>query len=172
MEHDIKKDFDTLYNAHAKAIYRFAFLKTGSQEMAHDVTAETFCRYYEYSQTHKAIDNEKAFLYRIARNYIIDWYRKKSKEGVIAYEIDVHELAASDDIIKDLSVRELYAEVRKAMKHLKKEYEDIIFLHFVEDLSVQEIAKVINATENNTRVTLHRAIASLKKKFSFNEKDE
>ena len=140
--------------------------------MAHDVTAETFCRYYEYSQTHKAIENEKAFLYRIARNYIIDWYRKKSKESTITYEFGVHDVIASnDDIMKDVIVRELYAEVRKAMKYLKKEYEDIIFLHFVEDLSVQEIAKVINASENTTRVTLHRAIASLKKKFSFNEKD-
>lgn len=171
MEHDIKKDFDTLYNTHAKAIYRFAFLKTGSKEMAHDVTSETFCRYYEYSQTHKAIENEKAFLYRVARNYIIDWYRKKSKEGPIAYDVDVHDLAGTDDIMKDLSVRDLYQEVRNAMKYLKKEYEDIILLHFIEDLSVQEIAVVNNATENTTRVTLHRAITSLKKKFPFNEKD-
>jgi RNA polymerase sigma-70 factor (ECF subfamily) len=171
MENDTKNDFDTLYNDHVKAIYRFAFLKTGSKEMAHDITAETFCRYYEYSKTHTDIENKKAFLYRIARNYIIDWYRKKSKEGTIAYDVDVNDLASSEDFIKDLSVRELYQEVRDAMKYLKKEYKDIILLHFIEELTVQEIAVINNVTENSTRVTLHRAILSLKKKFSFNEKD-
>ena len=80
-------------------------------------------------------------------------------------------MASHDDIMKDLLTKELYCEVRQAMKFLKKEYEDIIFLHVVEDLSVQEIAKILNATENTTRVTLHRAIASLRKKISLNEKD-
>ena len=76
MEHDTETDteidFDTLYNLYAKAIYRFAFLKTGSKETAEDVTIETFSRYYSYITDHTKVDNEKALLYRIARNYIID----------------------------------------------------------------------------------------------------
>jgi RNA polymerase sigma-70 factor (ECF subfamily) len=50
----------------------------------------------------------------------------------------------------------------KLLSKIKPEYQDIVIWHYLDDLSIKEISKILDKPENNVRVTLHRALNSLK----------
>jgi RNA polymerase sigma-70 factor (ECF subfamily) len=159
--------FDTLYALYAPAIFRFAYIKTSSKELAEDISADTFCKFFEYSLTHQNIDNPKAMLYRIASNLVIDSYRKKAyRDTKLVQDAEVEHIASNEDIFRNHSIKESFQAVQTVMKELKKDYEDILLLHYIEDLTVKEISEVLDITENSTRVKLHRAEQSLKKQLT------
>lgn len=156
--------FDTLYSTFSKAIFRYAYIKTSNKEFAEDITADTFCKFYEYSLSHGDIENPKAMLYRIATNLVTDHYRKKAfRDSKTVYDAEVENIASSENILQNSSIHEAFQTVKDMMKNLKSDYEDILLLHYVDDLTVQEISQALNVSENSARVKLHRAQQSLKK---------
>lgn len=160
MERD---QFDALYNEYAKAIYRFVFIKTSNKDTAEDLTADTFCKFFEFSLDHPEIDSPRALLYRIASNLVIDTYRKKSfRDSKTDRDAEIEQIPSGEDLFKEHSVKEAYSTVREVMKNLKSDYEDMLLLHYIEDLTVKEISEVLKITENSVRVKLHRAQESLK----------
>jgi RNA polymerase sigma-70 factor (ECF subfamily) len=134
-----------------------------SKAVAEDLTAETFCKYYEYLKKDTAIENPRAMLYRIASNLVIDSYRKKAyRDSKVDTDAEIELIKSDEDILHAQVLKETYEELRVAMKNIKKEYEDLLLLHFVEDMTVTEISIIQNTNENNVRVKLHRAIKSLR----------
>ena len=158
-------EFSKLYDKYINKIYRFIFLKVNSAETAEDLTSETFLRGWRSFEKGKEIDNFQAFLYRIAHNLIVDFYRNKDKVKVVSAENsgplpdpqpDPEEKAKNDsDILL----------IRQALAELKEDYQNIIILHYIEDLPVQDIAQITGKSEGNTRVMLHRALNALKKQL-------
>ena len=79
----LRKQFSHIFDKHIDKIYRFIFLKVNSQDVAQDLTSETFLRCWEkYRQNQERIENINAFLYQIARILVIDHYREKGKNQV------------------------------------------------------------------------------------------
>src|SRR3989338_38937 len=81
--------FARLYDRYVVSIYRFVFFKLPSKELAEDVTSETFLRCWQFLQQNKNIVHFRAFLYRIARNLVIDTYRKQGAEKTLIQERSV-----------------------------------------------------------------------------------
>lgn len=164
---DIRNIFEKTYQENAKAIYRFVYIKTSNKEVAEDLTADIFCKYFEYLQAEQIIENARAMLYRIARNLIIDTYRRKAyRESKTLHGVDMETVSSTEDILSSSVLKEAYEQVRKVMGSIKKEYEDILLLHYIEDMTVPEIAFIQGTNENNVRVKLHRAIKSLRHHMS------
>jgi RNA polymerase sigma-70 factor (ECF subfamily) len=160
---DTGNSFEKLYQDQAKHIYRFIYIKTSNKELTEDLTADTFCKYFEHQQKDPAIDNPRALLYKIASNLVIDSYRRKAyRESKIDADADTSSVPSDEDILSNHILKETYGVVTKAMKHIKKEYEDILLLHFIEDLTTTEIAYIQKTNENNIRVKVHRALKSLR----------
>ncbi len=157
--------FGEIYDSYVSRIFRFAFLKMGSRENAEDLTSETFLRFWSYIRK-KEIESETAgpVLYRIARNLVIDFYRKKE---IVAQEIDGEmENCLKDernDFVKKLMEREEIREMMEMLRELKDEYQEIIILRYVEELSPEEIAKITGKSNGSVRVLSHRALRSLEK---------
>src|SRR3989344_5131939 len=77
---DIKEEkgrelFVELYDTHADAIFRFCYLKTGNRETAKDLTQDTFIKVLNYLGK-EDVQNHKSFIYTIAKNTVIDFWRK------------------------------------------------------------------------------------------------
>jgi len=165
-----RKEFSKIYDQLIDKIYRFIFLKVNSQEIAEDLASETFLRVWEvYDKTRNngdfeipKIENPRAFLYRIARNLVTDYYRKKDKNPTISTEFvaitdpkeNLEEKAQKDS--------DLYT-IRQAMVNLKDDYQNVIIFHYLDDLPIKEVAEMLDKSEENTRVLLHRALKALKK---------
>ena len=156
-----RKIFSSIYDKYVDKIYRFIFIKVSSQEIAEDLCSETFLRGWQVFKEREDIENPPAFLYQIARNLIIDHYREKGKAKIVSAEytpiVDPREdLEEKANLSSDLE------EVRLSLANLKGDYQDVIIYRYLDELSVPEIAKILNKSEGTIRVTLHRALKALK----------
>ena len=160
-----KKQFSELYNKYVDKIYRFIFLKVSSQEIAQDLTSETFLKGWQAFRNPRDIENPPAFLYKIARNLVIDHYREKEQKGTISTEelsiIDPRSSLEEKAILtSDLNT------IRGALTNLKEDYQTVVIWHYLDDLSISEIAKILEKSEGTVRVTLHRALRALKSELA------
>lgn len=162
---DYREIFTKIYDEHIDKIYRFIFLKVNSQDIAQDLCSETFIRAWNcFNDDKKDIENPQAFLYQIARNLIVDHYREKGRTQIVQVEKIPIMDPRTDIEAKSLQDSD-FGDIRAVMANLKPEYQDIVTWHYVEQLTVPEIAKMLNKTEGNVRVTLHRALKSIKSKI-------
>jgi len=159
-----KKEFNQIYDQYIEKIYRFIFLKVDSIEVCQDLTAETFTRLWQELNRNNKIEHISGFLYRVARNLVIDYYRQRNKNPIVS--------ADSVSIIDEKNNPHKKAEqssdlemVKKAMNNLKEDYKDVIIWRYLNDLSISEIAQIVNKSESAVRVTLSRALTELKKHF-------
>jgi len=158
-----KKKFSKIYDQYINRIYRFIFFKVNSQEIAEDLCSETFLRCWEkFRENQSRIENPQAFLYQIARNLVIDHYREKGRTQTVSADcvpiIDPGtSLEEKTFLNSDLEV------IKAALVNIKGEYQEVITWHYIEDLSIAEIVKLLNKSEGAVRVTLHRALKALKK---------
>jgi len=160
---EAKKIFSQIYDKYIDKIYRFVFFKVNSQEIAQDLTSETFMRTWGAFQVQK-IDNAGAFLYKTARNLVTDYYREKGKNTVVSAE-DASIIDPRQNLEEQAILDSDMESVMKAMSELKEDYQNAITWRYVEDLSISEVAMMLGKTEDNTRVLLHRALGALKGKL-------
>ncbi|MFC1630102.1 RNA polymerase sigma factor [Patescibacteria group bacterium] len=160
-----EKFFEELYDQYVDKIYRFIFLKVSSQELAEDLTSETFTKGWKSFQNPEDIKNPSAFLYRIARNLVIDYYRQKDqKRTVPAQDYDIPDPQSN---LEEKAILNSDMEIVKAaLNNINEDYQAIIVWRYLDDLSISEIAKTVDKSEGTVRVTLHRALKQLKKQLS------
>ncbi len=183
-----RKEFSKIYDKCIDKIYRFIFLKVNSQEIAQDLTSETFLKGWEAFKKSqnpghnnqkveegksssppfanaRVIENPSAFLYQIARNLVIDHYREKGKAQVISAEY-IPIIDPKQDLEKKSLLESDIGQVRLALNGLKEDYQNVIIWHYLDDLPISKVAKMLDRTEETTRVLLHRALKTLKNKIN------
>lgn len=159
-----KKEFSKIYDKYINKIYRFIFLKVSSEEIAQDLCSETFLKGWKAFQNQN-IENIQAFLYRIARNLVIDHYRQKGRTQIVSIEytqIIDPQLGLEEKMNLNLEIE----QIKITLANLKEDYQNVIIWRYLDDLSMPEIAKMLDKSEQTTRVTLHRAIKALKNEIS------
>ncbi len=156
-----RKIFENIYSQYIEKIYRFVFLKVNSQEKAEDISSEVFLRFWKYLNKDAKIDNTQAFLYKIANNLVIDHYREKGQAQFVSTQN-----YAIVDSETDLETQSLLTSdmnnVKNALGNIKKNYQNIIIWRYLDELTIPEIAKIMDKSEEAVRVMLHRAMKALK----------
>ncbi len=165
---NLHKKFSQIYDKNLNNIYRFIYFKVNSEQIAEDLCSETFLRAWkavnrDNNHFEHEINNPRAFLYQIARNLVIDYYKQKDRTRTVS--IDNIVLAdQSQSIEEKVAIDSDMNNVRLAMQDLNQDYQDIIIWHYIEGLSCREIAKIMNKSYGSTRVMLHRALNTLREK--------
>ena len=164
--------FSEIYDFYVIRIFRFIYLRTSSKETAEDLASEVFLRYWKRIKKGMrdenfgeiiANDKIRPFLYKIAKNLIIDFYRKKEIPTVeIDDNIKDKIRDQKQDIMAYISIKQEVEEMMEALGKLKDEHREIIILRHVEGLSITEIAEITEKSSGSVRVSLHRAIKELK----------
>lgn len=155
-----QKTFLEAYEAHNDAIFRFCIIKLRNHDSALDITQDTFVKTWEYLAEGKQVKNIRAFLYQVARNLIIDHIRKKK-----SYSLD-HIVESGIDFGFDAADRwEDHIDGEKVLQELgtllKKKDHDTLIMRFVEDMTITEIAEILDEKENTISVRIHRALKKL-----------
>jgi len=164
-----EEQFGEIYDLYIEKIYRFVYLKVNSQEIAEDITSKVFTKGWEVykrkfqdQDQNNEIHNPGAFLYQIARNAVIDYYRQKNRTNAVsadaAPELLDNRTGAYDKAVLAADVE----RVKKAIGSLKKDYQDVLIWHYLDDVPVAEIAQILNKKEGAVRVMLHRGLRDLK----------
>ncbi len=159
-----KDAFGDFYDLYVDKIYRFIYFKVSRVQEAEDLTSEVFLRVWQYLRDGIAIDNVKAFLYRVSRNVVIDFYRKNyGKETINLEDSDVIDSLKADNLIEKIDTKLQVEDINKKLDNLKEDYKEVILLRFVEEYSIGEIAEIMARNKGAVRVLLHRALEKLKK---------
>jgi RNA polymerase sigma-70 factor (ECF subfamily) len=159
--------FAKVYDLFVNKIYRYIFFKVSSVQEAQDLTSEVFLKTWQYLQKEKKeVDNLQALLYQIAKNCVIDFYRQREKRNTV----DIDSVAESvfinqttENMTDKLFVKMQTKEVYDTLSEMNDLYREVIILKYIDQLSVKEVATIINKSSGATRVLLHRAMAVLKK---------
>ena len=167
-----KNYYNDIYDQHINEVYRFVFLRTNSQEASQDICSDVFFKFYNSTKNKPAkyLKNPRAFIYKIARNKVIDYYRTNKKN--LSFD-ELKEDSTMDEALIDNSFEEkLHQEdlkqvIQRGLQQIKPLYADIIIYKFVEELSNQEISNILSKTESNVRVLIHRSLKALKDKIKF-----
>lgn len=155
--------FGGLYDLYAASIYRFLLGNLGNPQEAEDLTTEVFVRVWralpEYEDTGYPFS---AYLFRVARNLLIDTYRSQGrKEPLISIED-----AGLEEVLPDpeqkLPDPHEYDTLHKALQALREDYREVLVLRFLNDLSVDEISAIMNRSEGAVRVLQHRALNAVR----------
>lgn len=173
MSTDDQKRFTDIYNQESDALFRFCVLRVSDREKALDLTQEAFTRLWGYISRGKLVENPRALLYKVARNLIIDWYRRiKSVSLESLTNDDDREFDPQDEkATLDIEIGADAKHVLSMLDHLGPLYREVIYFRYVEDLSPKDIAEILGLNANIVSIRITRGMEELRKLMGI-QKDE
>jgi RNA polymerase sigma-70 factor (ECF subfamily) len=156
--------FGLLYDRYSDRIYSFVYSRLREPATAEDVTAEVFFKALKGIHTFRpSAGSFSAWLYRIARNTVVDHVRARRPTVSLELEMDTSDPAApvDDQAIDRVEV----AQVWKAVAELNEAQRTAVVLRLARDLPIAEIASRMNRSEGAVKLLLHRALTALRKRL-------
>jgi len=152
--------FAKIYDMYVDQIYRYIFFRVDKDE-ALDLTENVFLKVWENIKSYKAGKRYfSSWIYKIAHNLVVDSYRlKKHVEPLESYIPD--EKRESDPVF--LTERKLTRDTLiKAIGKLRKKYQQVILLKYINEMDNEEIARIMNKSEGGLRILKYRALKALR----------
>lgn len=170
--------FERIYYSYRKQMFTVALSVLGNEADAEDSVHDVFCNIAEKClPTLQNIKNEqdmKNYLLKAAKNSALN-KKRDSKPSIslnennsFGTEKDISDNKFLDMICNNLS----YQQTVSAIRNLDKKYEEVLYLHFVLEMSVPEVADYLNRNKNTVKKQLSRGKMILLKKISINGGDE
>jgi RNA polymerase sigma-70 factor (ECF subfamily) len=157
--------FAELYHRYADSIYRYVLSRGLPPADAEDVVSTVFMKAYQSLPGYRERGWPfSAYLYRIARNAMVDLYRMERRtapgdEGQLSAE-------AGDELDDQLARRAELRAVQQAMSGLPEDYQEVIRLRLLLDLPTETVARWMDRREGAVRVLLYRALKALRSKVA------
>ena len=156
--------FGALYDRYFERVYRYVYYRVREDAEAEDVTSEVFFRALRAMPRYEPRQPFLAWLYRIARNAVID--RARATRPRLSFEDALAHPDAGDHIVDpdaELLATDRRARLRTALAKLTREQQEVVVLRFVEGLSADEVGKIMGKRAGTVRGLQFRALQALKK---------
>jgi RNA polymerase sigma-70 factor (ECF subfamily) len=151
-----------IYDTYAPAIYRYVYRKTGHTDTAQDLTAETFHRFLAALKRGSGPrDHLSGWLYRVAHNLVVDFYRGEPDLPHTSVEDEDPAVGPNQD--QHLARTSRVAQARAALERLTPLQQQVIHLRFLEEMSLNEVAQLLDRTVGSIKALQHRAVNSLQR---------
>jgi RNA polymerase sigma factor (sigma-70 family) len=150
------KFFNRLYREHSKKLFNYLMRRSGDYELSRDIMQESFTRFYQH---YRNDDPKVSLLYTIARNTLIDHYRKDRPQT----QFEENSMQGQLDGERHFQVRDEYRRTLSAMEKLNPDERDLLSLLISTGFSYREIADIAHLSESNVKVKVHRARLNLRK---------
>ena len=159
--------FGQIYDLYFEKVYRFIYFRVNHRESAQDLVADVFVKVWDKMAKVQDAAKFNGWIYQIARNMVIDYYRARKQEVDINLLENV--LQYEDNIVDRTNFSFQQKAFFEELKKLTDEQQLVIKLKFLDDLDNSEIAQILNKSEGAIRVIQHRAINELKHLLNENE---
>ncbi|MFT5871981.1 MAG: RNA polymerase sigma-70 factor (ECF subfamily) [Clostridium sp.] len=168
-----KEHFKEIYETNFNYVYSFVFLRlAANKEATEDIVQETFISAMKGLISYKGKSSYKTWLCGIAKNKILNYYRNNIPKEVFAYSEELNNVEDSQDIefmIINLETRKIILET---LNNLKPIYKYVLILKYIDDYSVNDIAKYLCKTPKSIDGILQRSKISFKREFTKISGDE
>ncbi len=153
--------FGSLVKRYERRVIGVAFAVVHNQDDALELAQETFVRAYENLQSFESRSSFSTWLYRIAANLAIDFWRREGRHNVLRGQEAENELSrlpsARGDSFRFVAQSELGTRLSEALNQLTPEHRAVILLREVEGLSYDEISEVLQCPRGTVMSRLHYA---------------
>lgn len=160
--------WEEIVRQYSRRIYNLAYRFVGNHEAAEDLAQEVFLRLYRtLDQYNPAAGNLSNWLMRVARNLIIDdWRRRSRTPAESSDDLEVHSYRLQSRVEspqKLVERRELSQQIQKAIDKLSPDLRTVIILRDIEELSYQEIVATLKIPEGTVKSRINRGRIELAK---------
>jgi len=158
------KAFAQLYEEHFDKIYRYVYLKVGNEAEAEDLTQDVFVKALEAIGSYRWRNLPFAsWIFRIAHNQVIDYFRKQGKVEKVDLEDDDAVPADESNPAHIAEQKFEIAELRENIKKLSPSQREVISLRFGAELSTAEIAEALGKSAGTVKALQYNGIVALRK---------
>lgn len=162
-----ERAFDELFRRYARKLQGFFWRRTGGNEAeAADLTQEVFLRVWEKAKRYNPSTNVHTWVFSIAYNLLTDHYRRIGYQEQYSAYVQSSETEAKDENVSILLDKEQFDEALSEVLTALSEAEQLLFdLRFTQELSVAEIAMIIQIPEGTVKSRLHSLTQKLRLKL-------
>lgn len=155
-----------LYDAYAPRIYAYIYRRVGDPHLAEDLVGDVFLRVVQAIRSERFWHTSfRAWLYRIAHNVVVDHCRRRSP--ILSDSLDEVWAPGSEHNpqapLKDTLEHD---RIRKAIRYLTQDQQQVLVLRFGEGLTIRETASVLNKTPGAVKAMQHRALGALRRRLA------
>ena len=150
---------ELLVHDYSDALVRYAYSYVGSIAAAEDVMADAFAIFLVRKMEFDSKEKLRCWLYKTVRSRAIDYLRRHRREvSLEELETIVHTPCPSEDLMR----RERNAILYRSLQTLRRQYRDVLLLHYIEGFSVQQICTILGKSSKQIYNLLARAKTALK----------
>jgi RNA polymerase sigma-70 factor (ECF subfamily) len=161
--------FAQLYDAYVDSIYRFIYLRVEDQQTAEDITSNVFLKSWEKLGSYQPRGVPfRAWLFRIARNAVIDHYRTRKEIAPLEAVVNTYD-ESSMPVSEHVSVRIEAEKIMTLMNGLTEDQRNVLTLKLVHGLNTKEVAKALGKRQGAVRALQMRGLQALTKLMENNE---
>ena len=161
---------DRLIEQYQFRLFRYLVHLTGNQERAEDFFQETWLRVLERGHQYDGKWKFEAWLFAIARNLVLDWYRRKKPQSLESIAGGADDQAPVFDVpdeksespLEQVLSAETRAGVQLSLQKVPAIYREVLVLRFQEEMQLEEIATVTGAPLSTVKSRLYRGLEALK----------
>lgn len=159
------QSMDEIYQKYAQMVYRYLLSKTRSEDLAEELTQETFYQAIKSIGRYDGSCKISTWLCAIAKNQLLAYYRKHPAEEDVDAQLGLSGASAETEFLDT----ENRVELMRKLHSCPEPYREILYLRIFGGLSFKEIGEIMGKTENWARVSYYRAKERLKKEVEENE---
>lgn len=162
-------EIEKLIDTYSDYLYRIAFIYTKDRLAAEEVVQDVFVNYYHKSDQFEQKASIKTYLVKMTINRSYDYLRSwKNKKLFITQFFQQYEKGAEQIYVE----RELQGEITAAVLSLPVKDREVLLLYYYEEMTVFEIAELLELAVSTVKSRLQRARAKLKPKLSIGVMDD
>ncbi|MGP4060126.1 RNA polymerase sigma factor SigX [Halobacillus sp. H74] len=164
----MKSFFDELYENYHRDLFQFLIYMVKDRDLAEDLVQDVYIKVIKSYESFSGRSTEKTWLFSIARHVAIDHFRKqKRKRNKIMEFFDWsekgeqlrdHETLPDEVAVQKDEVQRVY----RALDECTVDQRSVIILRFIQGMSIQETAEILEWSESKVKTTQHRAMKALK----------
>jgi len=159
MRNELLQQFEGVVAQNSRDILNYIYRLVGNNYEAEDLAQEAFIKAFQKFESLEDRDKARSWLYSIARNVTIDYFRRNKHRSIPLDEmiLDNYARATAVDYRDDVLKKEVSKEIASALEKLSEQDRMIVKLLYFEGFSYKEIGEVLNINQNTLKSRLHRA---------------
>lgn len=150
-----------IYERFRLSVFRYLYYRIGDPQAAEDLTSDVFLRMIRSIPSYRPGKvTFQAWLFQIARNIAIDYYRKAKFRNHLELEEDM--AAKEDDLDVSVDRTLTHKQLKNALGRLTEEQRDVIVLRFVANMPIAQVAQTLHKSEDAIKGLQRRGLAALR----------
>ena len=151
--------FTILVDRYKDLVFTLALRMLKNREEAEEVAQDTFIKTYKSLEKFKGDSKFSTWIYRVAYNSCLDRIKKNKKHlnDVEINEFTEHQVVSIDNALDKMEIKEREDAIQKCIETLPSEESFLLTLYYFDDLSLDEISKIVGITANSIKVKLFRS---------------